>query len=198
MMLPPLPAVADGQRVYSNSTWIAEDTPCITYGLRGVVHCKVEVSAQCAFQSSDNVTARRCGTTGRTSIREWRVARRGSLCSTCEACLSLVQELCSPRGATGSSCLAPSRTTPTGSPSPDSVRFSRTDHAKNPTHIAFRALPDNSVRPLTEEERQLYKVLSSVTQTPASLLSARWREPSLTVHNVEVSGPRSQCLVPFH
>lgn len=28
---------------HSNSTWIAEDTPCITYGLRGVVHCNVEV-----------------------------------------------------------------------------------------------------------------------------------------------------------
>ncbi|PIL22320.1 hypothetical protein GSI_15008 [Ganoderma sinense ZZ0214-1] len=27
----------------SNSTWIAEDTPCITYGLRGVVHCNVEI-----------------------------------------------------------------------------------------------------------------------------------------------------------
>ena len=29
----------------SNSTWIAEDTPCITYGLRGVVHCQVQVSS---------------------------------------------------------------------------------------------------------------------------------------------------------
>lgn len=28
---------------FSNSTWIAEDTPCITYGLRGVIHCKVQV-----------------------------------------------------------------------------------------------------------------------------------------------------------
>lgn len=27
----------------SNSTWISEDRPCITYGLRGVVHCSVEV-----------------------------------------------------------------------------------------------------------------------------------------------------------
>ena len=39
--------VARGERltrgVRSNSTWIAEDTPCITYGLRGVVHCNVEV-----------------------------------------------------------------------------------------------------------------------------------------------------------
>lgn len=27
----------------SNSTWIDETTPCITYGLRGVVHCSIEI-----------------------------------------------------------------------------------------------------------------------------------------------------------
>lgn len=53
------------------------------------------------------------------------------------------------------------------------------------------AVVDDSVRPLTADERQLYKVLSAVTQTPASALSAKWREPSLTIHNIEVSGPRS-------
>ena len=29
--------------ITSNSTWIDETTPCITYGLRGVVHCSIEV-----------------------------------------------------------------------------------------------------------------------------------------------------------
>ena len=29
--------------IISNSTWIADDQPCITYGLRGVVHCALEV-----------------------------------------------------------------------------------------------------------------------------------------------------------
>ena len=50
---------------------------------------------------------------------------------------------------------------------------------------------DDDVRPLTEEERQLFQVLSGVTQTPASSLSAKWREPSLTVHDIQVSGPKS-------
>lgn len=33
-----------GWLFYSNSYWIGEDTPCITYGLRGVVHATVLVS----------------------------------------------------------------------------------------------------------------------------------------------------------
>jgi di- and tripeptidase len=31
---------------YSNSTWITDDRPCITYGLRGVVHCNIEISSK--------------------------------------------------------------------------------------------------------------------------------------------------------
>ena len=29
----------------SNSTWVSDDRPCITYGMRGVVHCTLEVSS---------------------------------------------------------------------------------------------------------------------------------------------------------
>jgi di- and tripeptidase len=29
--------------LHSNSSWIAYDIPSITYGLRGVVHCNIEV-----------------------------------------------------------------------------------------------------------------------------------------------------------
>lgn len=49
---------------------------------------------------------------------------------------------------------------------------------------------DDSVRPVSEKEKGSYTVLSRVTQTPASLLATRWREPSLTVHNVGISGPK--------
>lgn len=27
----------------SNSTWVSDDRPCVTYGMRGVVHCSLEV-----------------------------------------------------------------------------------------------------------------------------------------------------------
>ncbi|KAI0325048.1 Zn-dependent exopeptidase [Cubamyces sp. BRFM 1775] len=124
----------------SNSTWIAEDTPCITYGLRGVVHCNVEISNDGPDLHSgvDGGAAR-------------------------EPMLDMVKLL--------------------GTLTDDTNKI---------------AIPDfyDRVRPLTEDERQLYKVLSSVTQTPASLLAARWREPSLTIHNVEVSGPRNSTVIP--
>jgi hypothetical protein len=54
---------------------------------------------------------------------------------------------------------------------------------------------DDRVRPQTEEEKQLYKLLSDVTHRPASSFSSRWREPSLTVHNIQISGPQSQFRI---
>lgn len=51
------------------------------------------------------------------------------------------------------------------------------------------AYVDDRVRPQTAEEKELYDLLSTITHRPASSLSSRWREPSLTVHNIEVSGP---------
>ena len=51
---------------------------------------------------------------------------------------------------------------------------------------------DDRVRPETEEEKQLYKLLSDVTQKQASSFVTRWREPSLTVHTIEISGPKSE------
>jgi di- and tripeptidase len=58
-------------------------------------------------------------------------------------------------------------------------------------------LTDNCVRHQTEAEKQLYDVLSNVTQKPGSVLSSRWSEPSLTVHNIDVSGPRSKLRIPL-
>ncbi|KAJ3483636.1 hypothetical protein NLI96_g6169 [Meripilus lineatus] len=124
----------------SNSTWISEDSPCITYGLRGVIHCQVQISNKGADLHS---------------------------------------------GVDGGA---------TAEPMVDMVKLlgSLIDQKKV---VAIPGFYDN-VRPLGDDEKQLYKVLSGVTQTPASSLSAKWREPSLTIHDIEVSGPRYSTVIP--
>ncbi|KAI0263416.1 hypothetical protein BC834DRAFT_887180 [Gloeopeniophorella convolvens] len=39
----------------SNSGWIAENVPSITYGLRGVIHCNVEISSNCERDSHSGI-----------------------------------------------------------------------------------------------------------------------------------------------
>lgn len=124
----------------SNSTWIAEDTPCITYGLRGVVHCNVEVSSDGPDRHS--------GVDGGAAV---------------EPMLDMVK-----------------------------ILGTLIDGQHRVTIPGFY----DSVRPLTPEEQQVYTVLSGVTQTPTALLASRWREPSLTIHNVQVSGPRNSTVIP--
>ncbi|KAK7689745.1 hypothetical protein QCA50_006384 [Cerrena zonata] len=124
----------------SNSTWISESTPSITYGLRGVIHCQVKITngGPDLHSGVDGGAAR-------------------------EPMMDLIQLL---------GTLADCR-----------------QKVKIPGFY-------DDVRPLTEEERQLFQVLSGVTQTPASSLSAKWREPSLTVHDIQVSGPKNSTVIP--
>lgn len=35
----------------SNSYWLGEDVPCLTYGLRGVIHAKITVNRKKAMRS---------------------------------------------------------------------------------------------------------------------------------------------------
>lgn len=51
---------------------------------------------------------------------------------------------------------------------------------------------DESVRPESEEETSNYELLSKITHKAPAILESRWREPSLTIHTVEVSGPKSE------
>ncbi|KAG6865510.1 hypothetical protein C0991_001941 [Blastosporella zonata] len=119
----------------SNSTWIGEDKPCITYGLRGVVHCSLEISSQFPDLHS--------GIEGGAVV---------------EPMLDMYV------------CFAWW----------DVLEFNDYDH----------------VRPQTQEERELYKLLAEVTQRPAASLSSRWREPSLTLHTIEISGPKNATVIP--
>ncbi|KLO17294.1 Zn-dependent exopeptidase [Schizopora paradoxa] len=123
----------------SNSTWISEDRPCITYGLRGVIHCSVIISSD-----------------------------RPDLHS----------------GVDGGGVVEPML---------DMVKLLATLSAGK--KVLIPGFYD-AVLPQDEEEKQLYKLLSEVTGNPPLSLSSRWREPSLTIHNVTVSGPGNSTVIP--
>ncbi|KAJ7043858.1 hypothetical protein C8F04DRAFT_1070669 [Mycena alexandri] len=124
----------------SNSTWIAEDTPCITYGLRGVVHCALEISSDLPDLHS--------GIEGGAVV---------------EPLLDMVHLLSTLTDA----------------------------------HHQVR-IPGfyDRVRQQTDTEKELYKRLATITGRAASSLSSRWREPSLTVHSIEISGPKNATVIP--
>ncbi|OCH91138.1 Zn-dependent exopeptidase [Obba rivulosa] len=124
----------------SNSTWIAEDTPCITYGLRGVIHCNVEISSGGSDLHS--------GVEG------------GAVVEPMHDMLKLLGAL-----------------------------------IDDNNRVIIPGFYDH-VRVLSSEEQQSYTVLAGITQTPASSLAARWRDPSLTVHNIEISGPKNSTVIP--
>ena len=50
----------------------------------------------------------------------------------------------------------------------------------------------DQVRPRTEAEDELYRLLAKVTGQDASYLASKWREPSLTIHAIEGSSPGSE------
>jgi len=125
--------------IISNSYWIGENTPCITYGLRGVIHAKITVSSDKPDLHS--------GMEGGAAP---------------EAMQDLIQLL--------------ARLNPGGK-------------------ISVPEFYD-AVRPLNQEEKDLYDKLGKVSGRSAGSLIARWREPSLTVHSIEVSGPKSAAVIP--
>ncbi|KIL67904.1 hypothetical protein M378DRAFT_191433 [Amanita muscaria Koide BX008] len=123
----------------SNSTWITDDKPCTTYGLRGVVLCSLEI---------------------RSELPDLHSGVEGG---------AIEEPMC------------------------DMVRLLGTlvdDHRQ----VKIPGFYDR-VRPQTEEERDLYQLLSNITKNPQSI-SSRWREPSLTIHNIETSGPKNATVIP--
>ena len=51
---------------------------------------------------------------------------------------------------------------------------------------------DDAVLKQSQKEMEMTDLLATVTGQPASSFLARWSEPSLSVHSVEVSGPGSK------
>lgn len=52
--------------------------------------------------------------------------------------------------------------------------------------------------PLTEKELQLYKKIeqTGIVDQDLQTLMAKWRNPSLTVHKIQVSGPKNNTVIP--
>ncbi|KAJ3868519.1 hypothetical protein EV359DRAFT_77599 [Lentinula novae-zelandiae] len=124
----------------SNSTWISEDTPCITYGLRGVIHCSIAVCNKLPDLHS--------GVDG------------GGVAEPMKDMINLLSTL-----------------------------MDRKNQIQIPGFY-------DHVRVQTEAEKQLYSRIAAVTQKPASYMASRWREPALTIHNIEVSGPNNPTVIP--
>ncbi|KAJ2935286.1 hypothetical protein H1R20_g1809, partial [Candolleomyces eurysporus] len=124
----------------SNSTWITDDRPCITYGLRGVIHCNIEITSQ--------LPALHSGVEG------------GGIVEPMVDMVKLLAALTDDRNRV--------------------------------------LIPEfyDAVRVKSDEEKELYDLLSQITQKPASSLVARWREPSLTIHTIEISGPKNATVIP--
>ncbi|PFH53886.1 hypothetical protein AMATHDRAFT_44936 [Amanita thiersii Skay4041] len=124
----------------SNSTWITDGKPCITYGLRGVVHSSLEVSSGLPDLHS--------------GVEGGAVAE--PMCDMVKLLGTLIDDR--------SRVMVP----------------------------GFY----NQVRPQTEEEKELYQLLSKIAERTPESLSARWREPSMTIHKIEISGPKNATVIP--
>ncbi|THH11663.1 hypothetical protein EW145_g494 [Phellinidium pouzarii] len=123
----------------SNSTWISEDRPCITYGLRGVVHCSIEISS---------------------GFPDLHSGVEGGAVS--EPMFDVIRLLAS---------------------------LSENQRVLIPGFY-------DSVQPQTDMEGKLYELLSTVTGQSASAFSSKWREPSLSIHSIEISGPGNATVIP--
>ncbi|KAF8315648.1 Zn-dependent exopeptidase [Clavulina sp. PMI_390] len=124
----------------SNSYWIDDKTPCLTYGLRGVVQASLEISSTFSDLHS--------GVEGGA----WN-----------EPMMDMIKLLATLSG-------------------PDSK-------------IAIPSFYD-AVRPETACERDSFEEIARITGGQPNKIASRWREPSLTVHNMTASTSNNPTIIP--
>ncbi|KAF9972154.1 hypothetical protein BGZ73_004771 [Actinomortierella ambigua] len=143
----------------SNSYWLGEDIPCLTYGLRGVIHSTLTITSKNADLHA--------GVDG------------GAVSEPLFDMVKVLAELVDPN-----------------------------------RNVKIPGFYD-CVRPLTAQEDALYTpIVEDMLNNPAGQrhwdrlgpgltkdevkqnLMARWRHPSLTVHQVDVSGPKNRTVLP--
>lgn len=130
----------------SNSYWLDDDTPCLNYGLRGVINASVSVTS--------DKPDRHSGVDGGVSK---------------EPTMDLIQIL-------------------------SELIDRKTNKINIPNFY-------DDVLPLTKTEIEIYKKIEDAAchksngQDLKSLM-AKWRNPSLTVHKIQVSGPNNNSVIP--
>lgn len=140
--------------ILANSYWLDDETPCLTYGLRGVIHTTVSIESEKPDLHS--------GVDGSRFNREPTVEL-----------VSLLAKLTSEDGTV--------------------------------------QIPDfyTPIRPISAAEEAMYDPITATLQnnpsSPLHELSAdeikahlmsKWRDPSLTIHRIDVSGPTNTTIIP--
>ncbi|KAI3407045.2 hypothetical protein KGF56_000133 [Candida oxycetoniae] len=56
----------------------------------------------------------------------------------------------------------------------------------------------NDILPLTQAEQELYNQIKQMSNTAidVDVLKSKWRQPSLTIHKIQVSGPNNNTVIP--
>ena len=134
----------------ANSYWLDDNFPCLTYGLRGVVHATIEVGSDRPDLHS--------GVDGSRLIHE-----------ASKDLVALLAQLTAADGEVNIPCFY------------------------------------DPVLPITEAENERYEAISmTLLRRDPSLgdarsltesLKARWREPSLTIHRINTSGPANSTII---
>lgn len=127
----------------SNSYWLDDYTPCLNYGLRGVINANVTIKSDRPDRHS--------GVDGGVSR---------------EPVMDMVQVL--------STLMDPTT-----------------------QEIKIDGFYDD-ILPLTAVEEQLYEKIREMLKTSVDIdiLKAKWRQPSLTIHKIQVSGPNNNTVIP--
>ncbi|KAK6198727.1 Metalloexopeptidase [Scheffersomyces amazonensis] len=131
----------------SNSYWLDDETPCLNYGLRGVINATVSIKS--------DKPDRHSGVDGGVSK---------------EPTMDLIQ-----------------------------ILGQLVDPQTN--EIKLNGFYDD-VLPLTDKEIEFYKTIEdaaitrNINNQDIKTLISKWRNPSLTIHKIQVSGPNNNTVIP--
>ncbi|KAM9912737.1 hypothetical protein OXX69_002291 [Metschnikowia pulcherrima] len=131
----------------SNSYWLDNDTPCLNYGLRGVVNATISVESEKPDRHS--------GVDGGVSK---------------EPTMDLMQVV-------------------------GQLACQKTNKIQIP-RFYDNLIPIDEAELARLEKIKKYARASNIAEADLDSLLAKWRNPSLTVHRIDVSGPKNNTVIP--